>query len=379
MIEIRKVSKSFKNVSVLTDISLSIETGELMVIIGKSGCGKTTLLKMINKLKNPTSGDIFIDGTPVSQLNETSLRRSIGYVVQDGGLFPHMTVEQNISIILEITRYPNEKRTDRITELLEMVHLDPQRFRHLYPCQMSGGQKQRIGVARAFAADPKYILMDEPFSALDPVTREELQDQTVELQQKYHKTIIFVTHDMDEAVKMADRICILRDGHIIQCADTEDILKHPADEYVVSFLGRDRLWGKPEYIKAADIMKTNPVCLSQERTILQALMEMNHASVSSVLVTDNGKLKGIVWLKDLQTLNVFGKAACKVKDCITTDFTTIQETTSVQDIINTVDYIHTDILPVTDSQNNLKGYLTKSILLSVLSKRYEDSGKEAAR
>lgn len=281
MITFQNVDKSYKDKLVLHKINLTIQDGEFMVLIGSSGCGKTTLLKTINKLNTINSGTISIN-----------LRRRIGYVVQDAGLFPHMTIEENIRTVLMIHHYKSDKINTRIDELLSMVELDPENYKYLYPCQLSGGQKQRIGVARAFATNPDIILMDEPFSALDPVTRSDLQDAIVKLQKQFKKTIVFVTHDMDEAIKMADRICIIQNGFIVQCDTPENILKKPNNHYVKTFVGKNRLWSNPEFIKAKDIMLKNPCRISSDRTIIQALQIMNHARVDSVLVTEQDQLQG---------------------------------------------------------------------------------------
>ena len=250
MIELKNVSKSFKNKKVLENISLEIQTGEFFVVIGSSGCGKTTLLKSINKLHNIDSGDIIINGESVANLNPSDLPKKIGYVVQEGGLFPHLTIADNIALTLNIINESEGKISKRVDEMLQMVDLEPDVYGNLYPSQLSGGQRQRVGVARAFAADPDIILMDEPFSALDPVTRNELQDEVFKLQKRFNKTIIFVTHDMDEAIKLANRICIIQEGTVIQCDTPENILKHPANSYVEDFVGKNKLWSNPEFVNA---------------------------------------------------------------------------------------------------------------------------------
>lgn len=195
MIEFTNVSKSYKDKLILRDINMTFASGEFVAIIGSSGCGKTTLLKMINKLLPMDRGDIIIDGKSIREIPDIKLRREIGYVVQEGGLFPHFTVKENLEIVPQLEGMEPEKREQRINELLDMVNLDPKVYSNSYPCQLSGGQHQRVGVARAFATDSDLILMDEPFSALDPLTREELQDEIVKLQKEYEKTIVFVTHD----------------------------------------------------------------------------------------------------------------------------------------------------------------------------------------
>ena len=370
MIVFENVDKAYKNKQVLTNVNLTINSGEFMVLIGSSGCGKTTLLKSINKLHSINGGSIKIDGVPIENQDSIKIRRRIGYVVQDAGLFPYLTVAENISTVLKINEYPQEKIAAHIDELLEMVELEPSAYRDLYPSQLSGGQRQRVGVARAFATDPEIILMDEPFSALDPVTRSDLQDEVVKLQKQLQKTVVFVTHDMDEAIKMADRICVIQNGRIVQCDTAENILKHPANDYVKLFIGQNRLWSNPDFIKAKDIMLKNPCRISANRTVIQALQVMNHARVDSVLVTENNKFKGIVWLEDLKN---FEKYNSPLEDFISEDYHAVNEETSLKDIVNTVNYEYFGIIPVLNDNQELCGFLTKSRLLAVLSRQYQNA------
>ena len=209
ILTVEHLVKGYGENTVLDDVSFSVRPGEVVVVVGPSGCGKTTLLKMINKLNSIDSGDILIDSTSVSEIPVSELPKKIGYVVQEGGLFPHMTVGENIALTIKMAGFTEERVTARTNEMLEMVALEPGSYRGLYPSQLSGGQRQRVGVARAFAPDPPIILMDEPFSALDPITRGELQDEVFKLQKQTRKTVVFVTHDMDEAIKLADRICVI--------------------------------------------------------------------------------------------------------------------------------------------------------------------------
>lgn len=376
MIEFQNVAKSYKSKTVLKGVSLTVQTGELVALIGASGCGKTTLLKTVNRLGPADSGEILLDGRPVSQLPLAALRRGIGYVVQDGGLFPHLTVEENLELVLKNAKVPAAGRTARAAELLQMVELQPDEYRMLYPCQLSGGQRQRVGVARAFAADPALILMDEPFSALDPLTRAELQDTLAALQRHTGKTILFVTHDMDEAVKLAQRICFLENGRVVQYDTPENVLRSPADGYVADFVGKNRLWGNPEFIKARDIMKKNPSRISRGRSVLQALQVMNHSGVDSVLVTRAGQLEGVVWLADLQK---FKDYRAPLDNFISQDYVSVYEDTSLQKIIDTIDYNISGVIPVVSHKGELLGYLTKSILLATLSKQYETPETQSER
>ncbi|TXJ41382.1 ABC transporter ATP-binding protein [Brachyspira aalborgi] len=254
MIKVENITKRFKNRTVLKSISFQIEKGEFVSIIGPSGCGKTTLLKMINRLIKPTSGKIYINGQNIYDKDPITLRRNMGYVIQQNGLFPHMTIKDNIEIIPKLEKKKSEEIYKRTIELMNMVDLNPDEYLNRYPSELSGGEQQRIGVARAFANDTDIVLMDEPFSALDPITRADLQNELLNLQSKLNKTIVFVTHDMDEALKLSNKICLMKDGEIIQFDEPEKILKEPENEYVESFVGKNRIWDNPEYIRAQDIM-----------------------------------------------------------------------------------------------------------------------------
>lgn len=236
MIEFVDINKNFGEYHIIKNLSMKIEKGKITVIIGSSGCGKTTTLKMINKLIIPTSGKIYIDGEDISQKDTIKLRRNIGYVIQQTGLFPHMTVKENIELIAKIENIDKNKMNMRTRELMKMINLDYEKFSERYPLELSGGQQQRVGVARAFALDPAIILMDEPFSAVDPISRRQLQDELIAIQKKLEKTIVFVTHDIQEAVKIADKICLLNNGEIMQYDTPENIIKNPKNDFVRKFV-----------------------------------------------------------------------------------------------------------------------------------------------
>lgn len=241
MITLKAVSKTFANgTKAVCDLSMEIAEGETLVLLGTSGSGKTTTMKMVNRLIEPTSGRIFINGKDIGRQEPIQLRRKIGYAIQHVGLFPHMTVAENIAAVPKLLRWSVSKIDERVNTLLEMVGLEPDSFCDRYPAQLSGGQKQRIGVARALAADPPIVLMDEPFGALDPITREQLQDEFIELLSKIKKTIIFVTHDVFEAIKMGDRIALLDAGRLQQLATPIELVENPANEFVDQFLGQRR-------------------------------------------------------------------------------------------------------------------------------------------
>lgn len=238
MIKFQNVSKCYGHTAILKNISFDIKQGEFVVLIGPSGCGKTTTLKTINRLIEPDNGKIFIDGKDITKANPVELRRTIGYVIQQIGLFPNMTVEQNISIVPKLLKYPKQKCQEIVQDLLALVDMPYEENAHKYPTELSGGQQQRIGVLRALAASPPIILMDEPFGALDPITRDSLQEEIKRIQKKLKKTIVFVTHDMDEALRLADTIIFMNNGKIVQMASPEEMLQNPADSIIKSFLGK---------------------------------------------------------------------------------------------------------------------------------------------
>jgi osmoprotectant transport system ATP-binding protein len=239
MIRFENVSKQFGDgTSAVKSLNLTIHKGELFVLIGPSGSGKTTTLKMINRLIHLSQGTIFINGKEISEYDIHELRWNMGYVLQQIALFPHMSIEENIAIVPEMINWDKQKIASRVDELLEMVGLEPKTYKHRKPIELSGGQQQRIGVVRALAADPEIILMDEPFSALDPISREKLQDDIVKLQKEIKKTIVFVTHDMQEALKLGDRICIMKDGEMVQVGTPAEIISQPKNDFVKEFIGR---------------------------------------------------------------------------------------------------------------------------------------------
>lgn len=368
MVEFDHVYMAYKNRPVLTNISLTVQDGEFFVLIGSSGCGKTTLLKSINKLLPLQKGSLTINGMPVSEIKTHQLPHLVGYVVQAGGLFPHLTVEENIALIMKISGCSKAFIHDRVTEMLRLVNLDPETYRGQYPSQLSGGQQQRVGVARAFATDPPIVLMDEPFSALDPVTRSELQNEIHTLQKKTGKSVIFVTHDMDEALKLADRICMIQNGRIVQCDTPENILKHPANQYVTAFIGENRLWANPEYVRARDIMRLGPLTVTRGRTVLQAQQIMRKSGVDSLLMVDEeNHLLGVIWLaKLLEEKN----GSAPVDAYLSDDYTLVQENTTLKEIIGAINYNSSGIIPVTSADHVLKGYLTKSSLLATMSRQF---------
>jgi osmoprotectant transport system ATP-binding protein len=375
MIEFKNIRKSFKNNEIIKGIDLKVNEGELSVLIGPSGCGKTSSLKMINKLINPTSGNIYIKGNDIAKQDTIELRRNIGYVIQQTGLFPHMTVGQNIGLVPNLKKWDENKVIHRTKELLQLVGLKPDEYMNRYPGELSGGQQQRVGVARAFATDPDIILMDEPFSALDPITRNQLQDELFTLQQEMKKTIVFVTHDMDEALRLGDRICIMKDGVILQYDTPEVILKNPAHQFIDEFIGKNRIWNQPEFIKAKDIMIEHPIKTTAGRSILQAIEIMKTSKVDSLLITNkDSELEGIVTLKKLRKeLDINQKLfTIMEKNVITVDVDD-----SIIDVLNCMNEHNVGYIPVTSNSKKLVGLITRSSLLSVMSSQFIDQEVKA--
>lgn len=369
MIHFQNVVKKYRTKTIINDFSLEIEAGQLVVFIGPSGCGKTTLLKMINKLTQPTAGKIFVNDQDISMMNAIELRRNIGYVIQNTGLFPHMTIEENLELIPKLKGEDPEQIREKTGELLQMVGLNPQEYLHRYPKELSGGQQQRVGVARAFSTNSDIILMDEPFSALDPVTRSALQDELFQMQKELNKTIIFVTHDMDEAIKIADKICILKDGNILQYDSPEDILKNPANEFVEEFIGKRRIWNNPEILKAEDIMIPSPVKITPKRNVLQAIEIMKDNKVDSLMVTDKGNvLAGLVTLKSIQLLN----RNLLIEQVMEKQVLSISEETNLIDVLKTMNEHKIGYLPVVNHHHQLVGLITRSSILSALSSQLID-------
>lgn len=297
MIRLKGVSKAFPGATApaVDSLSLDIPRGEIVTLVGPSGCGKTTTLKMINRIIEPTAGQIWIDGTEATETAPHLLRRSIGYVIQQVGLFPHRTIAQNIATVPQLLDWERDRVKARISELIEIVGLDAELLDR-FPSELSGGQQQRVGVARALAADPPILLMDEPFGAVDPIVRERLQEELLSVQERLKKTIVFVTHDIDEAIKLGNRVAILKTGGLLaQYGPPGEILADPADEFVASFLGRDRGLKRLSLIPVSAIdLEPGPV-VSRAATRDEVVMAMNQAGLDWVTVVDNGTLLGWLW------------------------------------------------------------------------------------
>jgi osmoprotectant transport system ATP-binding protein len=299
MIKFRGVSKTYAGSDrpVVNDLSFEILEGEICVLVGPSGCGKTTTMRMVNRLIEPTKGEILIDGEPNTAMSGTQLRRRIGYAIQQIGLFPHRTIAENIATVPSLLDWDKQRIKTRVDELLELVGLDPDDYRGRYPAELSGGQQQRVGVARAMAADPPIMLMDEPFGAVDPITRERLQDEFLNIQQDIKKTIVFVTHDIDEAIKMGDKIAILKQGGFLAQYDTpENVLSNPNSEFVASFVGNDRILKRLSLTRVGD-MQLEPANggtedlprISERLNVKDALSEIIGSGTTKGVVEKDGE------------------------------------------------------------------------------------------
>lgn len=364
MIKFQNVTKKYGEVVAVNNLNVEFEAGQTYVLIGPSGCGKTTTLRMINRLIEATEGTININGQDIHLANPVELRRNIGYVIQQIGLFPHMSIAQNVGLVPYLKDWPKVEREKRVIELLDFVGMPAKDYLHRYPNELSGGQQQRIGVARALASNPEIILMDEPFGALDPITRSTLQDEMLQMQDQLGKTIIFVTHDMDEALKLADKIAIMKDGEIVQFGSPEEILRSPANMFVETFIGKDRLLRQPEFILVKDIMITEPVTINPERTLIQGLEKMRRNKVDSLMVIDyEGTLLGLITANDVLANHSQAKL---VSDAIQTNINVVAESANISQVLSLMASEQVGYVPVVDEHHKLTGLITRSSLVNVL-------------
>ncbi|MFD1450202.1 MULTISPECIES: betaine/proline/choline family ABC transporter ATP-binding protein [Oceanobacillus] len=366
MLEFKEVTKQFEgnDYPSVHKLNLKIERGEFVVFIGPSGCGKTTTMKMINRLIEPSSGEILVDGVNVLKQNAVQLRRSIGYVIQQIGLMPHMTVGENISLVGSLLKWNKEKQQKRAKELISLVDL-PEEYLNRYPHELSGGQQQRIGVLRALAVNPPLILMDEPFGALDPITRDSLQEEFKKLQREMDKTIVFVTHDMDEAIKLADKIVIMNKGEIVQAGTPDDILRHPANEFVEDFIGKDRLLeSRPEVTRVEQIMNPNPITIEEESSLKEAIQKMHAKRVDSLLVVDeSGILKGYV---DIEMIDSNYKKKNQVYEVMDTAKYAVDKNSLLRDTMYRMLRRGSSYVPVVTDNNKLAGIVTRATLADMV-------------
>ncbi|WP_077306781.1 ABC transporter ATP-binding protein [Terribacillus halophilus] len=308
MIHFNDVTKVYNgNVKAIENMNFNVEDGELVIMLGPSGCGKTTLLRMVNQLESITDGDIMLNGKSVKQSNKIEMRRNIGYVIQSNGLFPNMNIEDNAMIVPNLLGWDRKKMRDRFNTLMELVGLNPDQYRKRFPHELSGGQQQRVGVARALAADPPVMLMDEPFGALDPIIRTHLQEEFLQIQKELKKTILFVSHDIDEAVKMADKIALLKGGQMMQFAEPAKMLNKPANSFVAEFVGQDRVLKSMSLYTVKDLataLTLKPVSESLEAQNINENLSLrvaiskllNQEADQLIVENNNGTNKGSITL-----------------------------------------------------------------------------------
>ena len=365
ILSFKDVKKVYRGGSVgVENVNLTIDKGEFVCMIGTSGSGKTTLMRMINRMHDATSGEILFNGQDIKKIDPVTLRRQIGYVIQNIGLMPHMSIYDNITLVPRLLKWPEEKKRKQAERLCKEVEL-PEEFLDRYPAQLSGGQQQRVGVIRALAADQDLILMDEPFGALDPITRESLQDLISDLQKQLKKTIVFVTHDIDEALRLATTVVILDKGHIVQSASPEEILQHPANDFVKDLLGEERLsQARAELSSVDQIMIKDPVKITLERSVSDAVKLMRERRVDTLLVVDEEEyFKGYV---DIDTITSHYKSATSVSDLLSTDMPTLQNDTLVRKTVRKMLNRDFKYLPVVDKNNKLLGIVTRTTMVDVV-------------
>ena len=365
MIEFQHVSKFYKGGKVaVDDINLSFDKGEFICFIGTSGSGKTTSMRMLNRMTDPSKGKILIDGQDIQKINPVELRRQIGYVIQNIGLMPHMTIRENIVLVPKLLKVPVEERNKRAEKMIDLVEL-PREMLDRYPNELSGGQQQRIGVVRALAANQDIILMDEPFGALDPITRDSLQDLVKDLQERLGKTIVFVTHDMDEALKLANKIAIMSEGKVIQFDTPDNILRHPANEFVEELIGEDRLLqAKPDFTTVDEVMLNSAITITPEKSLQEAIKLMREKRVDTLLVVDNSNvLKGFI---DVETLDQQRGKASSVGDILNKDVFFVQKTALLRDALQRILKRGLKYVPVVDEQKRVVGILTRASLVDIV-------------
>ncbi|MFE4133131.1 betaine/proline/choline family ABC transporter ATP-binding protein [Peribacillus sp. YIM B13482] len=365
MLKIENVSKIYKGgKKAVKNISLDIKKGEFICFIGPSGCGKTTTMKMINRLIEPSEGKILINGENIMDKDPVELRRQIGYVIQQIGLFPHMTILENITLVPKLLKWNDQKKKECALELLQLVDMGPE-YLERYPYELSGGQQQRIGVLRALASNPPLILMDEPFGALDPITRDALQEEFKNLQRTLDKTIVFVTHDMDEAIKLADRIVILKAGEVVQVGTPDEILRYPANEFVEEFIGKDRLLQtRPNVELVEQIMSRNPISITEEKSLTDAITIMREKRVDSLLVVDEQNvLKGFV---DVETISEYRKKAKLISEVINTEVYSVKQDSLIRDSVQKILKRGFKYVPVVDQNKHLVGIVTRATLVDIV-------------
>lgn len=380
MIRLQNVEKRYGDKVVLDNLNLEIKQGEFAVLIGPSGCGKTTTLRMINKLTEPNSGSVFVENRDIAKINPVQLRRTIGYVIQQIGLFPHMTVEQNILVVPKLLKYDKERCHKIVKELLDLVEMPYEEFAHKYPAHLSGGQQQRIGVLRALAASPPIVLMDEPFGALDPLTRDTLQEEIKRIQRKLKKTIIFVTHDMDEALRLADTIVFMNEGKILQKATPEELLENPADSIIKSFMGR-RVVNNGDVgqhkLFAEDFMRTRVLKVYKTSKTLECIDKMARGGVNTlVVINEDETYAGTV---SVETIKIHGKAGKEIGDFVSQEAITIDRKEDAREAFDKLLDTSSDYLIVLNDDSTVAGLITKTSMAKAMGEALWGEPEEVRR
>ena len=365
MLSIKNLSKVYAGGKKAVDnMTIDIESGDFIAFIGTSGSGKTTALRMINRMIESTEGEITIDGKNIKELNPVELRRSIGYVIQQIGLMPHMTVKENIVLVPKLLKWSQEKKDEKAKELIRLVDL-PEEYLDRYPSELSGGQQQRIGVVRALAAEQDIILMDEPFGALDPITIDTLQDLVKKLQQQLGKTFIFVTHDMDEAIKLADKICIMTNGQVVQYDTPDNILRSPANDFVKDFIGQNRLIQDRPNIRTVKDAMIKPVTVHVDRSLNDAVNIMREKRVDTIFVVGNDE--HLLGYLDIEDINEGLRHHKELIDTMQRDIYRVRIDSKLQDSVRTILKRNVRNVPVVDSDNKtLLGLVTRANLVDIV-------------
>ncbi len=361
--EVTKIYPGAEHIKAVDNLSFDLEEGEICTLVGPSGCGKTTAMKMVNRLIPITSGKILIDDQNINRMDTIELRRSIGYVIQNIGLFPNMTIAENIATIPKLKGWDHDRIAEKVASLLEIVNLPAEEFMDRYPRELSGGQQQRIGVARGMAADPPIMLMDEPFGAIDPINREHLQDEFLKIQAKIKKTIVFVTHDIDEAIKMGDKICLLKDGKLVQFASPEELLTEPANEFVRDFVGGDRTLKRLNLLKIKSAMRPDPPVIMNNESPEKAKSMLSELKADHLIVVDNEKrLMGYV---DQEALT---KKADKVGDVTKSTDAFLPASSSLKDGLSEIFTHDVGYIIVVDEDKKVLGTLREDGIKEILRK-----------
>lgn len=350
--------------TILDDLSFEIGEGQFAVVIGPSGCGKTTTLKLVNRLIQPDSGHIYLNGQDIAEVDRVSLRRHTGYVIQQIGLFPNMTVHQNISVVPKLLKYSKEEQDRIVHDLLELVGMPYDQYAFKYPSQMSGGQQQRVGILRALAASPPVVLMDEPFSALDPMTRRTLQQEMKSLQQRLNKTILFVTHDMEEALELADIIIFLDHGKLIQAASPEEMLEHPASGLIQDFLGKHQPARSSADLTAADFMRTGVSTIPIDHGIKESISKMQRRGVDTLIVVDHqGRYQGTVSIADIR---LTGHVVNTIEPLIRCSTPVVEAGANAKDCFDELISSGFPYLIVLNPDRTIAGIITKTSMASAM-------------